>query len=567
MVDRNPNLPKMTSRQAAREALVKWAGQFQQRRNTRLVFMGDGRGYSASNIEDPNKSGHVLVRPNLKESRGYFSVKNKRVTPEFNKPVLLGYLDEEPEEEQVLTVNDVSLEWTASGIDVIQKSQQTVHHKTHEWGGADTVFTDGRQFLPGLVSPTNPPSMQVQIQPFTFFYKEWNSYAGGISTNMTTYKPASGLRYVLISFDPEAVGLQYSVGNIFTGGFNEIVGGMTNVPSPTGDSYPLGIILLKPTTTTVDWNQYGVANLRDARLHINIPMVNILSRLEEVENTLGLDHNATTTGAGASASGDLLTNAGLLRGVNILDISPTEGQFLKYDINSNSWRPASAPSGSGSGEANTITNIGTGIGVYKEKVGVNFQLKTLVAGTNVTLASAASTITINSASTSGEANTGENLGSGISIFREKTGLNLLFKSLSPGNFVTLTSGTSEITIGTEAREESFTFTVGASNTWNNELIPIWRGPRNTSATILGIYPTTSGGGELQFNLQRRDAITVPGVDIFAASQNATSDSSAKTPFATSTIGPLNYLMFTTGSGAESGSVTHITATIYYRQST
>ena len=113
-------------------------------------------------------------------------------------------------------------------------------------------------------------------------------------------------------------------------------------------------------------------------------------------------------------------------------------------------------------------------------------------------------------------------------------------------------------------EKSFTFTVGASNTWNNELLPVWRAPKSTSATLISVYPTTSGGGELDFNFQRRDALTVAGPDIWAASQHATSDSAAKAGFATSAIGPLNYLMFTTGSGAEGGSVTHFTATVYYK---
>lgn len=113
-------------------------------------------------------------------------------------------------------------------------------------------------------------------------------------------------------------------------------------------------------------------------------------------------------------------------------------------------------------------------------------------------------------------------------------------------------------------EKSFTFTIGASNTWNNENLPIWRAPRNTSATLVDIRASTSGGGELQFNLQRRDSITVAGPDIFAASQNATSDNNSFSTFATSAIGPTNYLFFTTGSGVESGSVTHFSATVYYK---
>jgi hypothetical protein len=50
----------------------------------------------------------------------------------------------------------------------------------------------------------------------------------------------------------------------------------------------------------------------------------------------------------------------------------------------------------GSGEANTASNLGAGEGVFAAKVGVDLQFKSLVAGTNVSLGSDSSTITINS---------------------------------------------------------------------------------------------------------------------------------------------------------------------------
>jgi hypothetical protein len=49
---------------------------------------------------------------------------------------------------------------------------------------------------------------------------------------------------------------------------------------------------------------------------------------------------------------------------------------------------------SGSGEANTASNVGAGSGVFKQKSGVDLQFKTLVAGSNITLTPATDTITI-----------------------------------------------------------------------------------------------------------------------------------------------------------------------------
>ena len=50
----------------------------------------------------------------------------------------------------------------------------------------------------------------------------------------------------------------------------------------------------------------------------------------------------------------------------------------------------------GTGEANTASNVGAGEGVFKQKVGVDLEFKSLVAGTGITLGSTADEITINS---------------------------------------------------------------------------------------------------------------------------------------------------------------------------
>lgn len=46
------------------------------------------------------------------------------------------------------------------------------------------------------------------------------------------------------------------------------------------------------------------------------------------------------------------------------------------------------------GQANTISNVGVGLGLYKEKIGVDLKLKTLIAGTNISLVSGTNDITI-----------------------------------------------------------------------------------------------------------------------------------------------------------------------------
>jgi hypothetical protein len=101
----------------------------------------------------------------------------------------------------------------------------------------------------------------------------------------------------------------------------------------------------------------------------------------------------------------------------------------------------------GSGETNTASNLGaTGQGVFAQKSGVDLQFKKLIAGTNVTMSADASSITINATGGSGETNTASNLGAGTGIFASKVGVDLRFKSLVAGSGVSLANDANTVTI-------------------------------------------------------------------------------------------------------------------------
>ena len=59
--------------------------------------------------------------------------------------------------------------------------------------------------------------------------------------------------------------------------------------------------------------------------------------------------------------------------------------------------------GSGSGEVNTASNVGTGEGTFSQKSGVDLEFKSLKAGTNVTIGSSGTEITISSSGGGGGA--------------------------------------------------------------------------------------------------------------------------------------------------------------------
>ncbi len=114
-------------------------------------------------------------------------------------------------------------------------------------------------------------------------------------------------------------------------------------------------------------------------------------------------------------------------------------------------------SGSG-GEVNTASNLGTGSGLFATKVGADLEFKSLVAGTNVSLSSTATEITID-ASASGEVNTASNLGTGSGVYATKIGSDLQFKSLVAGTNVSISSTSNEITINSSEIKPTYTIPV------------------------------------------------------------------------------------------------------------
>ena len=93
---------------------------------------------------------------------------------------------------------------------------------------------------------------------------------------------------------------------------------------------------------------------------------------------------------------------------------------------------------------NTGSNLGTGHGVFGQLVGDDLQFKSLIAGTNISLANTAQEITI---TTSGESNEIVTLGVGTSLYASKSGSNLQFKSLiaNAESGISLTSNAEDLT--------------------------------------------------------------------------------------------------------------------------
>lgn len=107
--------------------------------------------------------------------------------------------------------------------------------------------------------------------------------------------------------------------------------------------------------------------------------------------------------------------------------------------------------GGGSGDIDGAVNIGlSGAGIFNSVSGSDIQLNRITGGTNITITGGDSggAVTITGA-TSGEVNRGQNVGGGLGIYKQKSGEYIQMRTLVAGANITLSGGTggdNEITI-------------------------------------------------------------------------------------------------------------------------
>lgn len=291
----------MPDKRDVQRALANLLGDFQQKFPSRTAVLGDGRGAAASNIKVANRDGYVWARNTPTDNR-FFPILNRSAVPmSIGLPVEIGYDPSNPIEEQILGIHYAGLGTiSASGLPSVG-----THHIQHQFRGGDETYVDSRLFLPGLVRPTNPVSMSVYVEPFTYFYNGWKRYAGGTTDSLTQYKPGTDFNaiLVLVAFDPSSTSILLRPGLPFAVTFLTDTVDISQAPSSAGDELPLGLIYLRDSTTAIDWVA-NADNVMDARQHVMPTLINVTDRIRQLEGYTGNDPNIATTGAAGSSVDD-----------------------------------------------------------------------------------------------------------------------------------------------------------------------------------------------------------------------------------------------------------------------
>lgn len=290
----------MATLEEAKLVVKRQFSKYKEKTRTRVAYLGDGRGQATSNIVVPYNPAYVYAREHY-DSRKPFVVLNKAVSPQFNLPVVLGYKDDEPQQEQVLDVHYAIFNLKSGASPSFGLKN---HHWQHEFGGGDEVFVDPRLLKVGLLRPTDTPSMSATINAFTHYYRGWQRFLQTNTKSLTEYLPTGAYKkWVTIAVDPITNAIVYrpSVPFLDDVTYADIISGLSsngfeNIPPPSGDEIPIGSVLLTSTTTAINWNT-AVNNVYPYRLHIGTAQEQLIDRIEALEGYVGYDPNLATLGA------------------------------------------------------------------------------------------------------------------------------------------------------------------------------------------------------------------------------------------------------------------------------
>jgi hypothetical protein len=147
---------------------------------------------------------------------------------------------------------------------------------------------------------------------------------------------------------------------------------------------------------------------------------------------------------------------------------------------------------------NTVSNLGSGAGLYKQQTGSDFEFKTLTGSGLISIVSGSNTVDV---TTSAEANTASNIGAGIGIFKQKSGVDLELRSLNGADskITVALDGTDNIDIGFGTVNLNDIADIDDSAKANDYVLTYnstsgdWEAKANPGATVTASYGTITDG--------------------------------------------------------------------------
>jgi hypothetical protein len=143
--------------------------------------------------------------------------------------------------------------------------------------------------------------------------------------------------------------------------------------------------------------------------------------------------------------------------------------------------------GANPGEANTASNSASGTGaglIFKTKSGVDLIFKKIKAGANIVVTDGPDDVTIVGAAP-GEVNTVSSVGTGASVFKQKSGVNFEFRKIKAGSArVTVTEDTNEVTLDVPVLD---VYNVPGTEKTKLENAGNWTGVNYTGTAITGTF--------------------------------------------------------------------------------
>ena len=293
----------MATLEEARLIRQQYEKRFRKNTPTRTAYLGDGKGYAASNIIVADNPSLFYAREKMTDKQ-YFVVPNYNagVNPQFNLPVILGYDQINPNIEQILGI-DMSIFPYQSAASVL--GGLGPHHRQHEFGGGDEVFIDPELIKVGLFQPDSPPTFGGYVQPFYYSHPNLGLkvFSGSRIDGIDLFKPteSTNFRFVSISFNPHSGSLIYRPGNelaptvlggsttladlLAAGGSILIPGGEAAFPPVPGGEIPLATFLLTSAASSINWSS---TDYYHSRLFLGKIDTDVYARLDSLERNLNI---------------------------------------------------------------------------------------------------------------------------------------------------------------------------------------------------------------------------------------------------------------------------------------